>query len=65
MVAEYRTRRLRPKVMVLLDANKQPISDVKMVDLLTAELTSDGKPLEISNSLEPEAYGIDMAAITL
>jgi len=49
----------------LLDANKQPISDVKMVDLLTAELTSDGKPLEISNSLEPEAYGIDMAAITL
>jgi HD-GYP domain-containing protein (c-di-GMP phosphodiesterase class II) len=65
VVAEYRTRRLRPKVMVLLDANKQPASDVKMVDLLTDKLTPDGKPLEISNSLEPEAYGIDMAAIKL
>ena len=65
VVAEYRTSRLRPKVMVLLDANKQPVSDVKMVDLVTDKLTLDGKPLEISNSLEPEAYGIDMAAITL
>jgi len=65
VVAEYRTRRLRPKVMVLLDANKQPVIDVKMVDLLTEKLAADGKPLEISNSLEPEAYGIDMAAIKL
>ena len=64
-MAEYRTRRLRPKVMVLLDANKQPVIDVKMVDLLTEKLATDGKPLEISNSLEPEAYGIDMAAIKL
>jgi len=65
VVAEYRTRRLRPKVMVLLDANKQPTNDVKMLDLLTDKLTPDGKPLEISNSLEPEAYGIDMTAIKL
>lgn len=65
VVAEYRTRRLRPKVMVLLDANKQPSNDVKMLDLLTDKLTPDGKPLEISNSLEPEAYGIDMTAIKL
>ena len=65
VVAEYRTRRLRPKVMVLLDADKQPTSEVKVVDLFTEKLTADGKPLEISNSLEPEAYGIDMAAIKL
>ncbi|MDH4040356.1 MAG: HD-GYP domain-containing protein [Gammaproteobacteria bacterium] len=65
VVAEYRTRRLRPKVMVLLDADKQPVMDGTIVDLLTQKSTADGKPLEISNSLEPEAYGIDMAAIKL
>jgi HD-GYP domain-containing protein (c-di-GMP phosphodiesterase class II) len=65
VVAEYRTRRLRPKVMVLLDANKQPVTKVKMVDLLSQTVTSNGKALEITSSLEPEAYGIDMAAIKL
>ena len=65
VVAEYRTRRLRPKVMVLLDANKQPVADVAIIDLLTEKYTADGRPLEISSSLEPEAYGIDMAAIRL
>ncbi len=65
VVAEYRTRRLRPKVMVLLDANKQPCMEVKVVDLLSEKLTQDGRPLEIRSSLEPEAYGIDMAAIKL
>lgn len=65
VVAEYRTRRLRPQVMVLLDANKQPTTEVKMVDLRSETVTSDGKPLEIASSLEPEAYGIDMAGIKL
>jgi putative nucleotidyltransferase with HDIG domain len=65
VVAEYRTRRLRPKVMVLLDANKQPTADVAIIDLLSQKLTADGEPLEIRTSLEPEAYGIDMAAIKL
>lgn len=65
VVAEYRTRRMRPKVMVLLDANKQPISDAKVVDLQNEKVTADGKPLEIVSSLESEAYGIDVAAIKL
>jgi putative nucleotidyltransferase with HDIG domain len=65
VVAEYRTRRLRPRVMVLLDAQKQPVAGLKMIDLVTEKTAADGKPLEISSSLEPEAYGIDMAAIQL
>jgi putative nucleotidyltransferase with HDIG domain len=65
VVAEYRTRRLRPKVMVLLDANKEACLEIKMIDLLTEKMTADGRPLEITSSLEPEAYGIDMAAIRL
>lgn len=65
VVAEYRTRRLRPKVMVLLDADKKPSAEVKMIDLLTDKSAPDGKLLEITSSLEPEAYGIDMTAIKL
>lgn len=65
VMAEYRTRRLRPKVMVLLDADKAPLVDVKMVDLLHQKETEDGRPLDIVSSLEPEAYGIDMNAIQL
>lgn len=65
VMAEYRTRRLRPKLMVLLDCEKQPLLDVKMVDLLHQKETEGGDPLDIINSLEPEAYGIDMTAIQL
>ena len=65
VMAEYRTRRLRPKVMVLLDADKQQLAEVKMVDLLNQKVTDDGRPLDIISSLEPEAYGIDMNAVQL
>ncbi len=65
VVAEYRTRRLRPKVMVLLDAEKNPLTSFKTIDLLNEKFTDDGMALEIVNSLEPDAYGIDMAAIQL
>jgi HD-GYP domain-containing protein (c-di-GMP phosphodiesterase class II) len=65
VVAEYRARRLRPRVMVLMNKDKQPISEGLMIDLLTQETMSDGEPLEIVSSLAPEAYGIDMTAIQL
>ena len=65
VVAEYRTRRLRPNVMVMLDENKQPVKEVKMVDLRVQTHMEDGRPLEILTGLEAEAYGIDMAAIKL
>jgi putative nucleotidyltransferase with HDIG domain len=65
VIAEYRTRRLRPRVMVLLDARKQPLAEVRLIDLLHQRETEDGRPLEIVSSLEPEAYGIDMNAIRL
>jgi HD-GYP domain-containing protein (c-di-GMP phosphodiesterase class II) len=65
VIAEYRTRRLRPQVLVLLDADKQPVMEVKMIDMLSQTTVEDGSPLEIIGSLEPEAYGIDMTAIQL
>ena len=65
VVAEYRSRRLRPQVMVLLDQNKAPITESVLIDLMTKTQTDDGKPLEIVDSLEAESYGIDMTAIEL
>jgi HD-GYP domain-containing protein (c-di-GMP phosphodiesterase class II) len=65
VVAEYRTRRLRPQVMVLLDANKQPVAEIRTIDLLNETRTSDDQPLDIVGSLEADAYGIDMSAIKL
>jgi hypothetical protein len=65
VLSEYRTRRLRPKVMILLDANKKPIMDLQTINLLEVTHTEDGQPLDIVNSLEPDAYGIDMAGIQL
>ena len=65
VVAEYRTRRLRPKVMVLSDGVEQALTDIKTIDLLNQKETAGGEPLDIASSLEPDAYGIDMTAIQL
>ena len=63
VVAEYRTRRLRPRVMILLDSDKQPLPDIKTVDLINETVTDKGDPLDIVNSLESDAYGLDVAGI--
>ena len=63
VVADYRTRRLRPRVMVLLGADKQPLGSVRTVDLLHETVDASGQPLAIAQSLEPDAYGIDMTSI--
>lgn len=65
VVGEYRTRRLRPKVLVLLDAQKAPLAVPKIIDLLSMTHTEDNQPLDIVSSLQPDAYGIDMTAINL
>jgi HD-GYP domain-containing protein (c-di-GMP phosphodiesterase class II) len=65
VVAEYRTRRLRPKVMLLLDSNKNKVREPRIVDL-QAEAVEAGAPgLSIKKSLEPQAYGIDLTSVAL
>ncbi len=65
VVAEGRIRRLGPTVMVLLDADKQPLSSPNTIDL--SELRSDalGNPLDIVTSLEADAFGINISALTI
>jgi hypothetical protein len=65
VLSEYRTRRLRPKIMVLLDADKNPLTELLTINLLEVTETDMGQPLNIVNSLEPDAYGIDMTGIQL
>ena len=65
VLSEYRTRRLRPKIMVLLDADKNPLTELLTINLLGVTETDTGQPLNIVNSLEPDAYGIDMTGIQL
>jgi HD-GYP domain-containing protein (c-di-GMP phosphodiesterase class II) len=59
VAAEYRTRRLRPKVLLILDSDKNRLSEPLVLDLLEVE----EQRLEIARSLEPGAYGIDLATI--
>jgi HD-GYP domain-containing protein (c-di-GMP phosphodiesterase class II) len=55
-------RRLRPKIMLILDRDKQPLRKHIEIDLLTELETKKGEKLDISKSLPEGAYGIDLAA---
>ncbi|GAB3282587.1 HD-GYP domain-containing protein [Parahaliea aestuarii] len=61
VVAESRVRRLKPKVMLLLDDGKRSLAAPRVVDL-QSEADND-EPLLIRRSLEPGAYRIDLSAI--
>jgi len=55
VIAEYRTKRLRPKLLLLLDADKNLYSDVLYLDLST----KSEQEYAIKLSLESGAYGLD------
>lgn len=64
VVAEYRTRRLRPKVMLLLDADKRRLPNAQVIDLQGISTAPGARMVTIKKSLEPDAYGIDLASVT-
>lgn len=63
VVSEYRTRRLKPKVMVVLDARKYPLLQPRMIDLSESTDESGSAELAIKKALEPGAYDIDLAGL--
>lgn len=65
VVAQNQARRLRPRVMLLLDQDKQPYADYPIVDLLSYNDGQPAKPMEIVASPEPGAYGLDPAELYL
>ncbi|ABA56876.1 Metal-dependent phosphohydrolase, HD subdomain [Nitrosococcus oceani ATCC 19707] len=59
VLAQNRVRRLRPQVMILLDANKKTCSSYSVINLLHELDDEEGNPLMITNVLEAGAYGIN------
>ncbi|HZX81385.1 MAG TPA: HD-GYP domain-containing protein [Lysobacter sp.] len=58
-------KRLRPTVMLLLDADKNPLADFRLVDLAEVAFDGHGEPLNVRCGLAQGAYGIDRAALFL
>ncbi|HEY4581560.1 MAG TPA: hypothetical protein VIG88_01640 [Lysobacter sp.] len=58
-------KRLRPTVMLLLDAGKQPLADFRLVDLAEVTADAEGAPLDVRCGLPQGACGIDRAALFL
>jgi HD-GYP domain-containing protein (c-di-GMP phosphodiesterase class II) len=65
VMSEYRTRRLRPTIMLILDANKHLYDEFPTIDLYKTETTADGTKINIRQSLEPGSYGIDPSELLL
>lgn len=60
VVAESRTRRLLPKVILVLNRKKEEYPRPKLVDLQDTQGRYQDKPISIFRSLEPGAYDIDI-----
>ena len=60
VIAQNRVRRLRPKVMLLLDSNKAPLVNFTIVDLRNQLADASGhSSLWIDQGLAPGDYGLD------
>ena len=67
VMAQNHARRLRPRVMVLLDRDKQLYANFRDVDLAAqAEGVAEGEAtVEVASALEPGAYGLDPSELFL
>ncbi len=64
VVAEYRTARLRPKVLLVLDAHKNRLPVATVLDLQEVSSEQEAPSVSIRKSLEPHAYGIDLSEVS-
>jgi HD-GYP domain-containing protein (c-di-GMP phosphodiesterase class II) len=58
-------KRLRPRVMLLLDAEKKPLPQFRVLDLVEVEHDENGRPLSVKTGLPTGAYGIDPVELFL
>lgn len=65
VLAHNRVRRLKPKVMVFLDAEKKPYGSPIMLDLINAPQAFNSRPYEIKCSLPEGVYGADVKDLYL
>jgi HD-GYP domain-containing protein (c-di-GMP phosphodiesterase class II) len=65
VIAQNPDRRLRPKLLVLLDADKKALTKPRYLDMMATTQDNLGQPLRIITSLLPGAFGVDPARIQL
>lgn len=65
VTAVHSLKRLRPSVMILLDADKLPLAQFRTIDLGQTAVDDRGEPLLIKAGLPPRAYGIDPVELFL
>jgi HD-GYP domain-containing protein (c-di-GMP phosphodiesterase class II) len=65
VTAVHSLKRLRPSVMILLDADKLPLAQFRTIDLGQVAVDERGEPLVIKAGLPPRAYGIDPVELFL
>jgi putative nucleotidyltransferase with HDIG domain len=65
VIEEGRELRLKPVVMRVLDADKNPLESMEFIDLKVIQQTADGGALFIDKCLQPGAYDIDPEALYL
>jgi len=58
VLAQNRVRRLRPKIMLVLDKDKVAYDFSPTIDLIEDPEDADGNPVEIRQALAPGSYGI-------
>lgn len=60
VLAHNRVRRLKPRVMAVLDVDKKPYASPIMLDLINAPLAFNDQPYEIKCSLQEGSYQVDL-----
>lgn len=65
VLQQNKISRLKPRVMLVLNRNKEFNNYFPIINLLSASLKKDDTPLEIKKTLEPGAYGINPAEFYL
>lgn len=63
VIAQNPSRRLRPQVMVVMDANKVNLSRPRVVDLLTVTTDDAGQPLMVASCVTAGSYQLDLSRI--
>ncbi len=58
VVGEYRRRRLRPKIMVLLDRDRRPVTGRQYINLIEETHDADGNEINIVRALEGGISGM-------
>jgi HD-GYP domain-containing protein (c-di-GMP phosphodiesterase class II) len=63
VVAQDRKHKLRPRIMLILDKNKQPYESYPIVDLVKETHDKDGTPIAIARGVPDGVYKLDLGRL--